>query len=86
MPAVCLHFALQSAIDRGWFQADKAATHGRGKPALRVVLHTAQTLAAAMAYLHSRDIIHGVPAILAALAIRCCLEIASGRSASHDCC
>ena len=48
----------QNGIDRGWFQAEKA-THGRGRPALPVLLHTARTIAAGMAYLHSRDIIHG---------------------------
>lgn len=49
---------MQSGIDRGWFQAEKAS-HGRGRPSLPVLLHTARTIAAGMAYLHSRDIIHG---------------------------
>jgi hypothetical protein len=49
---------VQSGIDRGCFQAEKAS-HGRGRPSLPALLHTARTIAAAMAYLHSRDIIHG---------------------------
>ncbi|GIM13263.1 hypothetical protein Vretimale_16361 [Volvox reticuliferus] len=48
--------SLQDAIDRGWLCEGRTADHGPDYPA---VLATAQDIAAAVAHLHSHDVVHG---------------------------
>ncbi|GIL61223.1 hypothetical protein Vafri_15628 [Volvox africanus] len=48
--------SLQDAIDRGWLREGRTTDHGPDYPA---VLATAQDIAAAVAHLHSHDVVHG---------------------------
>jgi Protein tyrosine and serine/threonine kinase len=47
----------QAAVDKGCFRAKRATKDG--PPALPVVLAAAADIAAAMAYLHGRGVVHG---------------------------
>ncbi|KAI8472786.1 MAG: hypothetical protein J3K34DRAFT_519492 [Monoraphidium minutum] len=53
----CDKGCLQDAIDRGWLRDSPSFTTGR--PNILAVLTTAREIASGMAYLHSRDIVHG---------------------------
>ena len=49
---------MQDAIDRGWFHVPAAAQPGP-MPDLLKVLDTMREIASAIAYMHTKDIIHG---------------------------
>ncbi|KAL4443601.1 hypothetical protein ABPG75_011338 [Micractinium tetrahymenae] len=53
---LCDRGTLYDAVDRGWLRASPAAD---APPNMRAILLTAQDIAAALAFLHSRSILHG---------------------------
>ncbi|KAK9814720.1 hypothetical protein WJX72_010481 [[Myrmecia] bisecta] len=53
----CNKGSLQDAVDRGWFRKRRSILDG--PPDMAAILATAQEVAAAMIYLHQRDILHG---------------------------
>ncbi|DBA86410.1 TPA: hypothetical protein ACH3X2_005630 [Trebouxia sp. C0005] len=56
----CDKGSLQDAVDRGWFHADQNGhIDSRTKPNMRAIRATAHEIAAALAYLHSQDLLHG---------------------------
>ncbi|KAG2434249.1 hypothetical protein HXX76_007974 [Chlamydomonas incerta] len=53
----CDKGCLQDAIERGWLRTERSAVSGR--PNMAAVLATAREVAAALAYLHSQNVVHG---------------------------
>lgn len=51
----CNRGTLLDAVQKGWFRQERNI---HSKPNMRVILHTLRDVAAGMAYLHSKDILH----------------------------
>lgn len=50
---------LQEAIDKGWFRKERELAKAGGVPDIDIILAAAQDIAEGMAFLHSRDVVHG---------------------------
>ena len=50
---------MQDAMERGWFMTEDSVKKSEVTPDLLAVYATAHDIARAMAYIHSKDIIHG---------------------------
>lgn len=55
----CDKGSLQDGIEQGWFRKPQTKKIQHGAPDVQNILITAREIAAALAYLHTRDVLHG---------------------------